>query len=112
MKLYKSNRKEHLFMMRIENKNVYFGDPWSLNYCMANDKRRSTYLYIREEREQLKTDFIECVDVRELSDFKSAICLEYFILYNKYNIKRSVDDYSMKFGVCVRNHHRRVYSGS
>tara|TARA_A100001391_G_scaffold203783_1_gene197092 strand:- start:1393 stop:1728 length:336 start_codon:yes stop_codon:yes gene_type:complete len=109
MKLYKSDKKEHLFLMRIETENVYFGDPSCLNYCMANDKRRSTYLYIREEREKLKDDFVECVDVRELSNFKSPICLEYFILYNKMNIKKSVDDYCMKFGVCVRNHHRKVY---
>jgi len=111
MKLYKSDKEQYLYVMRVNHiEHIYFGDPWSLNYIMANDRRRGCFIPNELDRENLKKEYLECIDPKKLNHFKSTECMEYYLLYNKINLKSSLEDFTQRFGVYITNLNRKPFS--
>ncbi len=110
MKLYRSDDIEYLYVLRIKKGNlIYFGNPLTFNIINSSDRRRSVYC---EEIDvsDLKQEYLECVDKEKLKKFNTVEALEYYILYNKVNLKDSLKDYCIRFGVYVKNY-SEYYTG-
>jgi len=110
MRLFKSDKEQYLYVMRVNQlEHIYFGDPWSLNYIMANDRRRGCFIPNELDRENLKKEYLECIDPKKLNHFKSTECMEYYLLYNKINLKSSLEDFTQRFGVYITNLNRKPF---
>jgi len=111
MKLYRSDQAGYIYVMRINHLNrIYFGDPLALNVNMANDKRRGCYspdINIDE----LKEEYLNCMDKKKLKQFNTPEAMEFYLLYNKHNLKSSIKDYTIRFGVFI-NITNEVYGGN
>ena len=110
MKIYKSNNGSYLYVARLNHLNkVYFGDGMALNVIMASDKRRS--IYSKDfDIEALKREYFDCCEKEKLSKYNTVESLEYYLLYNKHNLKDSIKDYVMRFGVYI-SYYNEVYNG-
>ncbi len=110
MKLYKSDRDDYLYVMRINHEcHIYFGDPWALNANIINDKRRAIYMPDKDDREAIKKEYADCINPEKLNHFKSTEALEYYLLYNKDSLNASIDDFCQRFGVYVKNYNRKLF---
>lgn len=110
MKLYKSNDVDYLYVLRITKDNrIYFGNALSLNAINASDRRRSIFCN-DINIDDLRNEYLECVDKEKLNKFNSVEALEFYILYNKTNLKDSIKDYMTRFGVYVKNY-SEYYTG-
>lgn len=111
MRLYKSDKKEYLYVMRVSHEcHIYFGNPNILNMNMINDKRRGVYMPDKKDREEIQKEYLSCIDYEKLNHFKSEEALTYYLLYNKENLNKSISDFSLRFGVYVKNHHRQSFA--
>tara|TARA_R100001463_G_C3413853_1_gene209448 strand:+ start:84 stop:419 length:336 start_codon:yes stop_codon:yes gene_type:complete len=110
MKLYKSDNAAYLYVMRINYINkVYFGDCMTMNVINMTDKRRT--IYNKDFNvEQLKEEYRLCCDGEKLNKYNSVDSLEYYLLYNKSNLKESIKDFSIRFGVYI-TYYNEVYNG-
>tara|TARA_R110000782_G_scaffold172794_1_gene264402 strand:- start:88 stop:423 length:336 start_codon:yes stop_codon:yes gene_type:complete len=109
MKIYKSNNGSYLYVARLNHINkVYFGDGMALNVIMASDKRRSIYSD-KISLQELKEEYFNCCNVENLNKYHSVESLEYYLLYNKGNLKDSIKDYVMRFGVYI-TYYNEVYA--
>ena len=102
MKLFKSNNRRYLYVMVYNNKKIYFGNPLELNVNSSNDNRRTIYIRDDAVREELITDFYCSCNHEELLYFNTVTSLEFYLLFNKKNLKSSVLDYQRRFGVHVK----------
>ena len=103
MKLYRSNDIDFMYVMRITKENlIYFGDPLCFNVINSSDRRRSVFCKDININD-LKQEYLECVDKQKLKKFNTIEALEYYILYNKTTLKESLRDYCTTFGVYVKN---------
>lgn len=110
MKLYKSDQAGFLYVMRINYLNrIYFGDDMALNVNMANDKRRGHYSP-DINTDELREEYLNCMDKTKLKQFNTVEALEYYLLYNKHNLKSSIKDFTVRFGVFVTTTNE-VYNG-
>ena len=110
MKLYRSNDIDFMYVMRITKENlIYFGNPLTFNVINSSDRRRSVYCKDIDIND-LKQEYLECVDKEKLKKFNSREALEFYILYNKTTLKESVKDYCTRFGVYAKNY-SEYYTG-
>lgn len=101
MKLYKSNNPDFLYAMKINNDFIYFGDPWAMNMNNTNDKRKRIYIPEKEERLKLRKEYLDLIDKDKLERFNNKETFEYYLLYNKDNLKQSILDYQRRFGAYI-----------
>ncbi len=110
MKLYRSDDIEYLYVLRITKGNlIYFGEPLCFNVINSSDRRRSVYCE-EVNVSDLRNEYLECVDEKKLNKFNTVESLEFYILYNKRNLKDSLRDYMIRFGVYVKNY-SEYYTG-
>ena len=110
MKLFRSDDADFLYVMRLTKDNrIYFGNPLMLNAINSSDRRRSVFCD-EISVEELKNEYLECVNKNNLKKFNSVEALEFYILYNKPNLKDSLKDYMTRFGVYVKNY-SWIYTG-
>lgn len=104
MKLFRSDDADFLYVMRLTKDNrIYFGNPLMLNAINSSDRRRSVFCNDINV-DDLRNEYLECVDKNNLKKFNSVEALEYYILYNKTTLKESLKDYCIRFGVYVKNY--------
>ena len=101
MKLYLSNNSAYMYVIRINCCNkVYFGDPLTMNVINMTDKRRK--IYNKDfDIEALKREYYDCCDKANLTKYNTVDSLEYYLLYNKQNLKLSIKDFQIRFGVYI-----------
>ena len=102
MKLYKSDNPDYLYAMKIRDDFVYFGDPWALNMNNSNDRRKRVYLPEKEDRLELRREYEKMVDKSRYARFNNKETFEYYLLYNKDNLKQSILDYQRRFGAYIK----------
>jgi hypothetical protein len=102
MKLYKSNNRKYLYVMVYNNNKIYFGNPHELNVNNSNDNRRTIYIKDDIIREELVADYYCSCNHEDLKYFNTLTSLEFYLLFNKKNLKQSVLDYQKRFGVHVK----------
>lgn len=102
MKLYKSNDPDYLYAMKINKNYIYFGDPLALNMNNSNDKRKRIYIADSEARNDLKREYISLIDEKKLQQFNTKESFEFYLLYNKGNLKQSINDYTKIFGAYIK----------
>lgn len=101
MKLYKSNKDEFLYMMKINSNFIHFGDPWVLNMNNTNDRRKRIYIADKNERLKLRQEYLDIIDKTKLETFNTKESFEYYLLYNRDNLKQSINDYTKRFGAYI-----------
>jgi len=102
MKLYRSNNPDYLYAMKIRDEFVYFGDPWALNMNNSNDRRKRVYLPNKDDRLKLRAEYESLVDESRYSSFNKKETFERYLLYNKDNLKTSINDYTKRFGAYIK----------
>ena len=101
MKLYKSDNAAFMYILRINYCNkVYFGDCMTMNAINMSDKRRTIYSKTFDI-EALKREYYDCCDKANLTKYNTVDSLEYYLLYNKSNLKLSIKDFQTRFGVYI-----------
>ena len=80
---------------------VWFGDINKLNYIQVCDKSTKTFLP-KKEQDQVKNKFRENIDTKTLHQYYKPEILEYFLLYNKETLVKSVKDFQIRFGLKIK----------
>jgi len=107
--LYKSDKPEFRYVMKINFELVYFGDVNYVNTIIVSDRRRVYYLKSQEERDLIRTEYLECIDTSKLNMFNTRESMESYILFNKRTLSQGIKSYQKRYGIYLNNRHKEKY---
>ena len=112
MYLYKSDKPEFRYVMKINKDLIYFGDINYVTTIIVSDRRRVYYLSDKEDREKIRKEYLECIDINKLNMFNTREAMESYILYNKRILSQGIKSYQKRYGVYLKNRHKVKYNNN